>query len=318
MRRPGKPTEEDMFDPTAIEALFRDSSDLVVLLAPTRRIRAANPAFLDSVADAREGVDFLDLVDGRERDRVSQELTRAAGGRTVLVEVRHPPAAGDPRPVEYRFFPVEGGLVAGIGRLRSDGVAVEQRLDRVSRELREKNRILDEIQLELTQVPFIDPVTGVWNRLQVIERLTGEWSRSERYGSPICCLLVDVEGLAEVRERHGVFVADEVLKAVARRLKRVVRDHDVVGRYGGDRFVIVAVSDGEGARSLAQRVLDAANGEPVAVGEKRFPLVLRVGGCTNRSEGVDILEDLFTVAESALHSARANTVGILVADDASV
>jgi diguanylate cyclase (GGDEF)-like protein len=307
-----------MFDPTAIEALFRDSSDLVVLLHPTRRVRAANPAFLDAVAEAREGVDFLDLVDGSERDRVSQELARAAGGRTVLVEIRHRPPSGEPRPVEYRFFPVEGGLVAGIGRLRAEGAAVEQRLDRVSRELREKNRILDEIQLELTQVPFIDPVTGVWNRLQVIERLTGEWSRSERYGSPICCLLVDVEGLPEVRERHGVFVADEVLKAVARRLKRVVRDHDVVGRYGGDRFVVVAVSDGEGARSLAQRVLDAANKEPVTVGEKRFPLLLRVGGCTNRSEGVDILEDLFTVAETALEDARTRTAPVAVADDASV
>src|SRR5262245_51522273 len=224
-----------MFDPTAIEALFRDSTDLVVLLHPTRRLRAANPAFLDSVDGANEGVDFLDLVLPLERDRVSQELAKAAGGRTVLLEIRHAPRAGEPQPVEYRFFPVEGGLVAGIGRPRGEEPPAEKSLDRVTKELREKNRILDEIQLELTQVPFIDPVTGVWNRLQVIERLTGEWSRAERYGSPISCLLVDVEGLPEVRERHGAFVADEVLKAVARRLKRVVRDHDVVGRYGGDR-----------------------------------------------------------------------------------
>ena len=86
-----------------------------------------------------------------------------------------------------------------------------------------------------------------------------------------------------MRERHGVFVSDEVLKAVARRLKRVVRDHDVVGRYGGDRFVVVAVSDGEGARALGERILESANREPVTVGEKRFPLSLRVGGSTNRS-----------------------------------
>jgi diguanylate cyclase (GGDEF)-like protein len=306
-----------MFDPTAIEALFRDSTDLVVLLHPTRRVRVANPAFLQAVAGGREGVDFLDLVDGSERDRVSQDLVRAAGGQTVLVEIHHAPASGEARRVEYRFFPVEGGLVAGIGRTRPEP-GVEQRLDRVSKELREKNRILDEIQLELTQVPFIDPVTGVWNRLQVIERLAGEWSRSERYGSPICCLLVDVEGLPEVRERHGIFIADEVLKAVARRLKRVVRDHDVVGRYGGDRFVVVAVSDGDGARSLAQRILDSANREPVSVGEKRFPLALRVGGSTNRSEGVDILEDLFSVAETALEEARARADDVAVAQDAGV
>jgi len=307
-----------MFDPTAIEALFRDSADLVVLLHSTRRVRAANPAFLEGVAGAREGIDFLALVLDADHHRVSVELARAAGGKTVLVELRHPVADGEPWPVEYAFFPVEGGLVAGIGRPRVEAPPAEQRLDRVQKELREKSRILDEIQLELTQVPFIDPVTGVWNRLQVIERLTGEWSRSERYGSPISCLLVDVEGLAEVRERHGVFVADEVLKAVARRLKRVVRDHDVVGRYGGDRFVVVAVSDGEGARALGGRILESANREPVTVGEKRFPLSLRIGGSTNRSEGVDILEDLFTVAEATLADARARASTVAVAQYAGV
>ena len=63
--------------------------------------------------------------------------------------------------------------------------------------------MLDEIQMELTQVPFIDPVTGVWNRLQVIERLTGEWSRSERWGSPLACLMIDVEGLTRRVGRQG-------------------------------------------------------------------------------------------------------------------
>ena len=107
-------------------------------------------------------------------------------------------------------------------------------------------------------------------------------------------------------------------KAVARRLKRVVRDHDVVGRYGGDRFVVVAVSDGEGARALGERILESANREPVTVGEKRFPLSLRVGGSTNRSEGVDILEDLFTVAEATLADARARSSAVAVAQDAGV
>src|SRR5687767_5238928 len=101
-----------MLDSNALEALFRDSTDLVILLNPNRRIRLGNPAFEAAVAGAREGVDFLDLVDASERERVSQELARAAGGRTVSVEIRHRPPSGDPRPVEYRFFPVEGGLVA--------------------------------------------------------------------------------------------------------------------------------------------------------------------------------------------------------------
>lgn len=307
-----------MLDIASVESLFRDSTDLVVVLGTDRRIRSSNEAFRRVVAGARPGADFLDLAPEGVRSRIATDLARAAGGATVLVEIEHADEAGARRRVEYRFFPVDGGLVAAIGRLRSEAPALQEQLGRVQDELREKTRILDGIQIELTQVPFIDPVTGVWNRLQVVERLTGEWSRSERYGSPIACLLLEVEGMGDVRGRQGAFIADEVLKAVARRLKRTVRDHDVVGRYAGDRFVVVAVADGEGAKSLGGRLRTAVVSEPVSVGEQRFPVAVRVGGATNRSEGVEILEDLFSVAETALEEARQRGEGITVAEEMGV
>jgi diguanylate cyclase (GGDEF)-like protein len=305
-------------DADAVDSFFRESADLLVVLNTDRRIRMANPAFRKTVRGGRPGIDFVDLVPDATRDRVSADLARAAGGATVHVEIEHEDARGERRLVAYRFFPVEGGLVAAIGRLTGDEPAMAEQLGRVADELREKTRILDHIQIELTQVPFIDPVTGVWNRLQVVERLTGEWSRSERYGSPITCLLVEVDGLAEVRGRQGSYAADEVLKSVARRLKRTVRDHDVVGRYAGDRFVVVAVADGEGARSLSLRMRAAMAAEPVAVGERRFPVAVRIGGATNRSEGVEIMEDLFSVAESALEDAKGQADGIRVAEEMGV
>lgn len=307
-----------MSDVVSIDNLFRDSADLFVLLGTDRKVKTANPAFRQEIRGARAGVDFLDLVDPAGRDRFATALARAAGGATVLVEIDHEASTGGRRRVEYRFFPVEGGLTAGVGRVRGIEPAIADRLDRVSEELREKTRILDHIQIELTQVPFIDPVTGVWNRLQVVERLTGEWSRSERFGSPITCLLVEVEDMGDIRATHGQFVADEVLKAVARRIKRTVRDHDVVGRYGGDRFVVVAVTDGDGARSLGARLRDAISGEPVAVNEKRVPVTMRVGGATNRSEGVEIMEDIFSVAESALEESRKKDDRVAVAEEVGV
>jgi diguanylate cyclase (GGDEF)-like protein len=306
-----------MLDPEVLETVFRDATDLLVVLNPNRRVRAANPAFRALVRAGRDGADFMDLVTGTARDGVLGELVKAAGGHEVLLTVPHPGAEGGEHVVEYRFFPVEGGLVAGIGRLR-ESAEPDEALDKAQAELREKSRMLDEIQLELTQVPFIDPVTGVWNRLQVIERLTGEWSRTERYGSPIACLLVEAEGLDAVRRREGNAVGDDILKTVARRLKSVVRDHDIVGRYGGDKFVVVAVhSDAEGARALARRIGGAVASEPIAVGGRAHPFTLRVGGATNRSEGVEILEDLFTVASSALEDARTRSEDVWVAPESA-
>jgi diguanylate cyclase (GGDEF)-like protein len=307
-----------MPDSVSIDNLFRDSADLFVLLGTDRKVKTANPAFRQEIRGARPGADFLDLVDPQGRDRFATALARAAGGATVLVEIDHESTTGGRRRVEYRFFPVEGGFTAGVGRLRAIEPAMADQLDRVSEELREKTRILDHIQIELTQVPFIDPVTGVWNRLQVVERLTGEWSRSERFGSPITALIVEVEDMPEIRSRHGQFVSDEVLKSVARRIKRTVRDHDVVGRYGGDRFVVVAVTDGDGAKALGGRLRDAISLEPVAVNEKRIPVTMRVGGATNRSEGVEIMEDIFSVAETALEESRKKPERVAVAEEVGV
>ena len=307
-----------MTESVSIDNLFRDSADLFVLLGTDRKVKTANPAFRQEIRGARPGADFLDLVDPQGRDRFATALARAAGGATVLVEIDHESTTGGHRRVEYRFFPVEGGLTAGVGRLRAIEPAMADRLDRVSEELREKTRILDHIQIELTQVPFIDPVTGVWNRLQVVERLTGEWSRSERFGSPITALIIEVEDISEIRSRHGQFVSDEVMKSVARRIKRTVRDHDVVGRYGGDRFVVVAVTDGDGAKALDGRLRDAISLEPVAVNEKRIPVTMRVGGATNRSEGVEIMEDIFSVAETALEESRKKVERVAVAEEVGV
>lgn len=307
-----------MSEPVSLESVFREAADLFVLLGTDRRVKVANPALRTGVAGARAGADFLELVAESARSRLATELARAAGGATVLVEVPHPKREGRTALVEWRFFPVEGGLVAGVGRARNEEPALAEQLGRVNEELREKTRILDHIQLELTQVPFVDPVTGVWNRLQVVERLTGEWSRSERYGSPIACLLVEVLGVSELRDRHGAFVTDEVLKAVARRLKRTVRDHDVVGRYAEDRFVIVAITDGEGAKALGGRLRKAACAEPVAVGDRQIPVAVRIGGATNRSEGVEIMEDLFTVADSALGLAARQGEGLAVVEEMGV
>lgn len=307
-----------MSDPVSLDSVFREAADLFVLLGSDRRVKVSNPAMRSGIAGARTGADFLDLVSEGGRSRLATELARAAGGATVLVEVPHPAREGRASLVEWRFFPVEGGLVAGVGRTRSDAPALVEQLGRVNEELREKTRILDHISLELTQVPFVDPVTGVWNRLQVVERLTGEWSRSERYGSPIACLLVEVLGIAELRERHGAFVADEVLKTVARRLKRTVRDHDVVGRFGDDRFVILAITDGEGAKALGGRLRKAVSTEPVTVGDRELAIGIRIGGSTNRSEGVEIMEDLFTVAESALGVAASKGEGMAVVEEMEV
>jgi len=295
------------------------TSELVVVLGANRCVESMNPAFERQVQGARRGVDFMDLVPPAMHERVLTDLVRAAAGQEVSVTVPHVGPRGEVREYDYAFFPVEGANVAGLGRPRPEEADARAELSRTRAELRAKDRMLDEIQLELTQVPFIDPVTGVWNRLQVFERLTAEWSRCERYQSPLALLLVDVEDLGRVRARDGRALADELLKATARRIKATVRDHDIVGRYGGDRFVIVAVhSDFEGTLSLCRRIHLALENEPVSLEGRVHDVRLCIGGATSRSQGVEILEDLFQVAEGALEDARRAQERVRVATESGL
>ncbi len=299
-----------------LKHLFSDANDLFVVLLPNRTLKITNPAFRRTVAGARAGVDFMELIPQLARARVLGELVRAAAGDEVMIEVPHTDADGRGQMVEYRFFPLEGGMVAGVGRPRGGRLTDREALERVRAELRSQTRMLDEIQLELTQVPFIDPVTGVWNRIQVFERLTGEWSRCERFASPLSLLLVDVPGLDEIREERGSAIADGILKAVARRLKTTVRDHDLVGRYSDRQFVIVAVhADFDGATMLCKRIRDMVTFEPVVIDEHTLHMNVHIGGATSRSDGVEILEDLFRVAEASLEEARSAEAGHKVASE---
>lgn len=302
-----------------LRGIFSDAQDLCIVLRPDRTLEVLNPAFGRTVAGAIEGVDFMHLVLESARERVLGELVKAAGGEHVTVDVPQTDIDGRQQIVEYRFFPLEGGLVAGIGRVRDDRLSDQEALHRAESELRASTRMLDEIQLELTQVPFIDPVTGVWNRMQVFERLTSEWSRCERFSSPLALLLVDVPGLEAVRKTHGRTVGDDVLKSVARRLQATVRDHDILGRSSGDQFIIVAVhSDFEGANNLSHRIRDGIGLDPIAAGEYTVAIGVNIGGATSRSEGVEIMEDLFRVAEESLRDAGRTEGHTKIASEASI
>ncbi len=304
----------DFFD-----AIFREASDPVVVLAQDGTVALANHGLRAIVEGAQPGVLFMDLVSEAARARVRRDLVRAAGGEEVLIEVPHPMEGSGDVIVEYRFFPIDDGRTAGLGRVRDGQRALADDLGRTRAELLQKQRILDEIQIELSQVPFIDPVTGVWNRLQVIERLASEWSRSERWNSPIAGMMVEIEGLDgpdEVRQREGNAIADEVLKSVARRIKSVVRDHDIVGRYGDSRFCVVAVQCGaRGAANLAGRIAARIDGEPIKAIGRVIPIRVRVGCCTNASSGVEIMEDLFDRSLEALSEARARDEVVHCADE---
>ena len=101
---------------------------------------------------------------------------------------------------------------------------------------------------------MIDPLTGVSNRRGFERALEIELGRSLRRGHALALVLVDLDDFKQVNDRHGHGVGDDVLVALAERLRNEVRSADTVARMGGEEFVLLLPeTDLAGALTVAER-----------------------------------------------------------------
>jgi len=121
---------------------------------------------------------------------------------------------------------------------------------RVAAALRTK-RLLD----LLAQRAMLDGLTGLWNRAYFDQRVNGEVSLARRNGTPLSCILLDADHFKQVNDNFGHPAGDRVLQMIAQVLSDACRKEDVVCRYGGEEFAILApgVEERRGAE-LAERL----------------------------------------------------------------
>ena len=106
-----------------------------------------------------------------------------------------------------------------------------------------------------------DPLTGLWNRRYLGDRLKHELERSARYRSPLSFLLIDADRLKDINDRGGHAAGDEALKLIAQAIGKSCRATDVPTGYGGDEFAVLAPhTSGADAFGLAERIRMALDG----------------------------------------------------------
>lgn len=117
------------------------------------------------------------------------------------------------------------------------------------------DRLEEEAALCLYESAVRDPLTGLYNRRYLADRLASEVSFAHRHASPLAALLIDVDHFKRVNDQFGHNVGDAVLRVIAATLLRMIRPEDVLARYGGEEFVVVARSvTPRNAEILAERI----------------------------------------------------------------
>jgi diguanylate cyclase (GGDEF)-like protein len=131
-------------------------------------------------------------------------------------------------------------------------------------------------------------------------------SGAERSGSPFCLLLFDLDGFKQVNDTHGHAAGDEMLKVVGSRLRKAVRDGDVVARWGGDEFVVVMPGVGDDkmaarrAEQLAEQIAGRTRLEGIA---EALRVCVSVGVAMWPAHGAD-LDAIVEAADRAMYQAK--------------
>ncbi|HTE05986.1 MAG TPA: diguanylate cyclase, partial [Planctomycetota bacterium] len=156
-----------------------------------------------------------------------------------------------------------------------------------------------------------DPLTGLPNRVLLIDRISTAIASAKRRGTRIGVLFLDLDGFKHVNDTLGHAVGDEVLKLVAHRLSCTVREADTASRIGGDEFLILLpdITSGADADRVAAKVI-AALAAPTRLGDH----VLRLGSSIGVSLYPDDGDDANTLmdrADAAMYLAKRHAAGAL-------
>ncbi len=150
-----------------------------------------------------------------------------------------------------------------------------------------------------------DSLTGLYNHRYSMEALQHESERVRRYAGRVSVLMIDVDLFKRVNDELGHPVGDSVLKEVAGRLREELRTVDVLGRYGGEEFVVILPETGlEDARRTAERLRHAVGARPVQAGQVEVPVTISVGCASQPAPGVDSASELVAAADAALYRAK--------------
>jgi diguanylate cyclase (GGDEF)-like protein len=153
---------------------------------------------------------------------------------------------------------------------------------------------------------WVDHLTGVANRLYFQQRFESEIRRTENYRQALALFMFDIDEFKKINDTHGHHAGDIVIKKMAEIVKKDTRGSDLVGRYGGDEFIMLITSTTEEqAASFVEKLREKISATDIAIPGTEVPVRITVsGGLAMFPIHGQSTTELFRAADDALYESK--------------
>lgn len=179
------------------------------------------------------------------------------------------------------------------------------RVLRLEQELREANERLQQLAAKLQHQAFHDTLTGLLNRQGLVNHAARELARVERTDIALAAALLDIDHFKQVNDQYGHAIGDLALRHVAIQMREAIRPYDIVGRWGGEEFLLLLPGAApEAACNIAERVRTRIATTPLDLPDQgQIALHASIGVAVCRANTPN-LDALVANADQALYAAK--------------
>ncbi len=204
-------------------------------------------------------------------------------------------------PVMYKAVPI-GAIILAAGEPFGEDALRRLDLLRSALALALNNALAHE---RLQRLAALDPLTGVYNRRFGMARLQEEFGRAVRDNSPLGVMMFDLDHFKSVNDAYGHLVGDRVLVHMARLARTVMREGDVLVRYGGEEFLsILPAASKADCLAVAERLRRLVEESSISDGDQMIRVTVSAGVAAYPEVEVDSPSDLVRQADEALYQAK--------------
>ena len=198
----------------------------------------------------------------------------------------------------------KGSYLEGMDAGADDFITKPFDEEQLAARLRVAERILalhEKLHIQATH----DHVTGIWNRVAIMDHLKAELERARRQSTCMGVIMADLDHFKQVNDTYGHPVGDTVLQEAARRMHLALRPYDRIGRYGGEEFLITvpgcALSE---AITVAERIRSSISTGPINSGLESIPMTVSLGIAIGGNQMGEDASMLIAAADEALYRAK--------------